>query len=106
MTMPVFFTGDTGPDLTATIREEADPTRIADLTEATVNCQIRRADDRRYTVNQPAAVVGAGTDGKVSYSWAPNDLSVPGIYQVQWEITFLGGKIQTTLPQPIEVRRQ
>jgi len=102
-----FVQGDTAPDITAVIHEEDDPTQVINLTETTgVRFQMRRQDDHRYTVNAAATVLDA-VNGKVSYSWGANDLAVPGTYLVQWEVTYLGGRVQTTSPQvTVTVRRQ
>lgn len=100
-----FVQGDTAPDITASLTSEdtGDP---IDLSDAEVRFQMRKADDRRYTVNAPADVID-GMAGKVGYSWGPNDLSVPGQYQVQWEVTYVDGKVETSdPPNTIEVRRQ
>ena len=101
-----FVQGDTAPDITTTIHEEDVPGNIVNLTDCTVRFQMRRPDDRRFTVNAAATVVNAAA-GTVRYSWGPNDLAVPGDYQIQWEVTYLGGRIQTTAPvEEITVRRQ
>ena len=104
-----FVQGDTAPDITAIIHEEDDLSSVIDLSPAYVSgvkFQMRRADDKRYQVNSAASVVD-GPAGRVSYSWSANDLAVPGTYVVQWEITYQGGRIQTTSPEvTITVRRQ
>jgi len=104
-----FVQGDTAPDITAIIHEEDDISSVIDLvnlTNASVRFQMRRSDDRRYQVNSGADILDA-VNGRVSYSWAANDLSVPGTYVVQWEVTYLGGRVQTTSPEvTITVRRQ
>jgi hypothetical protein len=102
-----FVQGDTAPDITAVIHEEDNPLSIIDLsTVLGVRFQMRRLNDNRYTVNAAGSVID-GPNGKVSYSWGANDLSVPGTYVVQWEITHLGGRIQTTVPEvTVTVRRQ
>ncbi len=104
-----FVQGDTAPDITAIIHEEDDPSSILDCSPAYVSgvkFQMRKADDHRYTVNAGGVVLD-GPAGKVSYSWGPNDLAVPGTYIVQWEITYQGGRVQTTSPEvTINVRRQ
>jgi len=104
-----FVQGDTAPDITAVIHEEDDIASVIDLSPAYVSgvrFQMRRADDRRYQVNAAGEVLD-GPAGKVSYSWGPNDLSVPGTYVVQWEVTYQGGRVQTTSPEvTVTVRRQ
>lgn len=98
--------GDTAPDIVAVIHEEDDASTPIDLTNATVVFQMRKADDRRYTVNA-TATVDDGPGGVVRYEWGDNDLAIHGEYQAQFEITFQDNKIQTTrVPFTIEVRRQ
>lgn len=100
-----FVQGDTRPNLLGTLTFPAtgDP---VDLTGASVAFQMRKGDDRRYTVNALATITDAA-NGKVRYDWGANDLSVHGEYQVQFEITFADATIQTTDPVvPLIVRRQ
>jgi len=102
--------GDTGPPYQARIPlldADDEPTgSYVDLTGASVNFQMRRADDKNYRVNQPASVVGDPTEGRVRYDWSTNDLAVPGEYEVQWEITLADTTIQTTKKETITVLRQ
>lgn len=102
----IFVQGDTSPSITTTLTEEetGDP---LDLSNATgVRFQMRKGDDRRYTVNGEAQILDP-VHGKCAYSWGANDLSVPGEYQFQWEVTYIGGRIQTTAPvETLVIRRQ
>ena len=108
--MTLYTTGDTGPDYQARIPlldNDREPTgSYADLTGASVNFQMRKADDKKYQVNQPGTIVGAATDGRVKYSWQTNDLGIAGEYEVQFEVTFAGGEIQTTEKETVTVKRQ
>lgn len=99
-----FVQGDTAPAITATIQHDADDSAV-NLAGCSVKFQMRKHDDRRFTVNALATVVSAPT-GAVSYAWGPNDLAVPGDYDVQWEVTFADLRIQTTAICPVTVRRQ
>lgn len=95
--------GDNEPSITATLTRAA---AAEDLTGATVKFQMRKADDKYYTVNAAATVVDAAA-GTVSYSWGASDLNVTGEYLVQWEVTFISGRVETTdPPNTITVRRQ
>lgn len=78
-----------------------------DLTDAvSVRFQMRRPNDRRYTIDAPAQFVQRA-EGKVRYEWAANDLAATGLFQAQWEITWPGNKTQTTHPlNLVEIRRQ
>src|SRR5512139_1065108 len=93
-----FVQGDTAPDITAVIHEEGDIASPVDLTNAAVRFQMRKSDDKRFTVNASATIDNA-LAGQVHHSWGANDLSVPGTYLVQWEVTYPGGRIQTTAPE-------
>lgn len=102
-----FVQGDTAPDISTQITSEDDPTQPVNLAQASgVRFQMRKANDRRYTVNAPATITNAA-QGRCAYSWGANDLSIPGEYQFQWEITYIGGRIQTTAPiETLTIRRQ
>jgi hypothetical protein len=99
--------GDTRPDVRATLTVTTTGLPL-DLTSATeVRFQMRQDNDRSYTVNAPATIVDPRAEGKVRYSWGPNDLRQHGTYLAQWEITWAEGEVQTTTPaNVIEVRRQ
>jgi 5-hydroxyisourate hydrolase-like protein (transthyretin family) len=99
-----FVQGDTAPAITAQIVKETDGTAV-NLSGAAVRFQMRKEDDRRFTVNAIATVVAA-TEGQVSYDWAANDLATPGEYQVQWEVTYADSRVQTTAVGTVTVRRQ
>jgi hypothetical protein len=102
----IFVQGDTAPAISAVLHEADDADAPIDLTGCDVMFQMRKPDDRRYTVNA-AAEIEDDEAGQVKYEWGPNDLSVPGEYQAQWEITFGDGRVQTTkTPITVEVRRQ
>jgi hypothetical protein len=106
MTDASFVTGDTRPDLTATLFNTVTG-NPQDLTDCTVAFQMRKADDKRYTVNAAADIDADPTTGKVVYSWGANDLAVPGDYIAQFEITFVDLRVQTTNPvNTVTVRRQ
>ena len=104
-----WVTGDTKPDIAARLpyldADGVETGSYADLTGASVRFQMRRPDDKRFTVNQPATIDDAA-NGLVSYVWAANDLSVPGEYQVQWEVTWVDSSKQTSRISTITVRRQ
>jgi len=102
----VFVQGDTAPDLGAVLHIQGDSTTPIDLTGASVRFQMRKNDDRAFTIDAAATVLDEGA-GEVEYQWAANDLSVAGDYYVQWEVTFVDLRVQTTAtPNLIRVRRQ
>jgi hypothetical protein len=101
-----FVQGNTAPSIQAALTYD-DGSGPVDLTSASVKFLMRRPEDRRFTVNAAANIVGNPTLGNVSYSWAPNDLNVAGQYETSWQVTFLGGRIQSNAaPNLISVRRQ
>ena len=95
--------GDTEPAITAVLNRSGTP---EPLDHASVKFQMRKADDKAYTVNATASIVDP-VAGTVKYVWGSSDLNVPGDYLVQWEVTYQSGRIETTdPPNPITVRRQ
>jgi hypothetical protein len=102
-----FVQGNTAPDIVAQLHDEITPTVPLNLTGCQgVKFQMRKPDDKLFTVNAAATVTNA-SQGLVSYSWAAKDLAVDGEYDAQWEVTFGDGKVQTVArPNRILVRRR
>ena len=106
MSEVTFVQGDTAPPVTGQILRTSTglPRDLSAVTE--VRFQMRKPDDRRYTVDEEATITDA-VDGRVEYSWGPKDLGVPGEYIAQWQLTHADGKVQTTTPvNTITIRRQ
>lgn len=100
-----FTQGDTSPPIDGALKK-SDGTAFPLTNVASVKFQMRKENDHRYAVNA-AAVVVSSSAGTVRYDWGANDLSVPGEYVTQWELTYTNGRIQTTNPpNTITVRRQ
>lgn len=105
MTDIVLVQGDTRPVINATLQIQGTTTPI-NLTNCSVKFQMRRSDDKQYTVNGACAIVDASS-GTVSYTLGANDLNTPGEYVVQFEVTYPDNRVQTTATLiPIKVRRQ
>ena len=101
----VFVQGDTAPDITSQLTHESTGLPL-DLTDASVRFQMRRPDDRRYTVNATATIVDVA-EGRVAYAWGANDLTTIGDYIIQWEVTYQSGRVQTTAAtEELIIRRQ
>lgn len=100
-----FVQGDDAPPVRGQIlKVDGTPFDLTGSTE--VRFQMRKPDDRHHSVDAVADVVDNVT-GKVRYEWAANDLSVPGDYIAQWQITLPDGRKQTTDPaNTLTVRRQ
>jgi hypothetical protein len=101
----IYVQGDTGPDPLYQLFdiETGDP---QPLTDCDVYFQMRKPDDRKYTVNALATIMDAA-EGKVRYPWGATDLDIAGIYQIQWEIHFPDNEVITTKElRYIEVRKQ
>ena len=96
--------GDHGLPITGQILKEDGTPRV--LTGATVKFQMRKPDDKKYTIDADA-IVTDNDEGRVSYELQDNDLSVPGDYISQWEVTYSDDAVQTTdPPNTVVVRRQ
>lgn len=106
MSVDAYFNqGDTGPDITAVIfpKDGSVDAPTALDTATGVRFLMWKDGDKTMTVNGEADIVDAAA-GSVSYTWNANDLAVSGVYNAAWRITF-PGKVQTTEPKTIEVRR-
>lgn len=104
--MGPFVQGDTAPSIVSTIHARGNAASVVDLTGCSVRFQMRKADDRRFTVNGVADIVDAEA-GSVQYDWGPNDLAVPGEYQIQWLVIYPDAREQTTAdPETVTVRRR
>lgn len=101
-----FVQWNTGPDIAAQLHKADDPATVVSLVGCTVRFQMRKPDDRRFTVDAPADITSESL-GLVSYSWGARDLATDGEYDAQWEVTFPDGKVQTqAVANRILVRRK
>ncbi len=103
MSEATWVQGDTEPPITSVLQRAG----VAEsLVGSTVKFQMRKSDDKQYTVNAAASILDENA-GTVKYLWGASDLNVPGEYEVQWEVTFASGRIETTdPPNIITIRRQ
>jgi hypothetical protein len=85
--------GDRKPSIQAQLKW-ADDT-IPDLTNCTVKFHMKKGSD--ILVNANATIVSPATGGIVQYDWATNDVTVSGVCQGEFEITWPDG-LQTTWP--------
>lgn len=94
---PLFVVGqtDTLPPITASLTDTNGT--VVNLTAATSVSFAMSNFLAGVTVRGTATVVNAAT-GSVSYSWKPGDLATPGVYCVEWAVTWTGGGT-TTYPQ-------
>lgn len=93
-------TGDTAPTLTVTCTTAGAPAALAG---ATAEMHVRRADGT--VINRPA-VVASAAEGVVTMEWEPGDLTVPGRYEVETQVTYTNGRVQTFGRSVFVVRRQ
>ncbi len=84
--------GDTLPVITATLTG-ADGNPI-DLTGASVKFNMRRRSTPVID-HGTCTIVGAATDGVVSYAWTAEDTANDGEYRAEFEITFGDNSILT-----------
>lgn len=84
--------GNTAPALVSTLYDGDTP---LNLTGATVRMKMRRVAGGPLTIDSPATIVGDPTLGTVSYQWVIADTSEVGDFEVEWEVTYVGGAKQT-----------
>jgi len=89
--------GDTLPSLRAYLSDphqgDTDEERVVDLTDATgVQLRMKRGGQ---VVLQAAMSIVVPELGSIQYDWQPGDTARPGKYQVEFVVTFAGGKERT-----------
>lgn len=65
----------------------------------------RRGMPRPKPIRGLATVVDVAT-GLVRYNWTAIDTEVPGLYDAEWQVTYLDGSVLTFPNQPSENRPQ
>lgn len=88
-----YKTGDTTPDLTGTVTDANGPVNIFTATSLRFISK-----NGINTVTGAAVKIDDGTvplRGKWKYVWAPTDLSIAGDWEVEIEVTWSAGKIET-----------
>jgi hypothetical protein len=88
----VIKSGSTAPFLVATLYDGDNP---LNLTGATVRMRMRERSGGPLVVDSPAVIVGSPLDGVVSYEWQASDTDDVGEFEVEWQVTYLNGEVQT-----------
>ena len=83
---------DTTPSLRADLKNGSGD--AIDLINATVRFHMRPIGSITVTIDT-AAVVISESGGTVQYNWVSGDTSVMGSYQVEFEVTYQDGTIET-----------
>ena len=73
------------PILTATLTEDGNALNLA----SAVSVEFRGRRPNGTTVFSGACTVTSAIDGEVSYAWGANDTAVPGIYIIEFVITWV-----------------
>jgi len=83
---------DTLPAIRAILKDSSGA--VVNLTNATVRFHMRNTSNSNIKVDSAATVVDAA-GGVVDYEWTSADTDVAGQYEIEFEVTFSGGGIQT-----------
>jgi hypothetical protein len=84
--------GDTSPDFVADLKHP-DKSAVT-LTGATVKFHMRSSRRGSTPIVGNASIVDP-LAGRVKYEWAASDTASTGDYEVEFEVTFADGKIET-----------
>ena len=93
--------GDTAPPLTGVCKSDGVPASLVGATA--VQLHIKRPNGNVLT--KPATVTD-GAGGAWSYSWTTGDLDQHGRWEVEVQVTFSTGEVQTFGPSPFQVKAQ
>jgi hypothetical protein len=94
MAIPEYKTGDTSPDITGTVSDANGPVNIFGATSIRFIAKAASGSPIAGT----AVKIDDGTvplRGKWKYVWGASDLAVAGSYEVEIEVTWSAGKIET-----------
>lgn len=83
--------GDTVPALEATLTDQDGP---INLTTATSVKLLAKSRTDATTISGTCSIVSAA-QGKISYTWVSGNTSAPGSYDMEFEITWGVGQIET-----------
>ena len=97
--MDGYTQGDTGPDLPLTLHS----TPETPLTGATAVVHVRRPGGTTLIKAGPD-VAFVAADRLAVVTWAAGDLNVPGVYEVEVQVTYSSGQIQTFAGATFSVR--
>jgi hypothetical protein len=102
----VLVVGDTGPIITGVIHKAGNADLHENLTDCSVNFQMRRVSDRALIVDREADI-DVAISGQVHYALESNDTAIPGEYVLEWQVTYPSGRKQTTATlHEITIRRR
>lgn len=89
--------GDTAPAYVVDLQEDVDTTPAAiDLTDATsVTFKMRLTGTTGAPAVTGAMTVTSAASGRVTYEWAAGDTDATGTYDVEFEILWSDGTIET-----------
>lgn len=88
--------GDTVPVVTDTLLDSTGA--AVNLTGATVKFHMTTWDRSAVVANAAATGPNGGAldaTGQVQYAWASGDVAAAGVYKAEWEVTFVGGKVES-----------
>jgi 5-hydroxyisourate hydrolase-like protein (transthyretin family) len=89
--------GDTAPAYVVDLQDDVDTTPVAiNLTSATsVTFKMRLADTSGVPAVDAVMDITTAASGRVTYEWAPGDTDETGTYDVEFEILWNDGTIET-----------
>ena len=95
MPAPTFYIkqNDTTPKLESFLQD--DKSRPVNLTGATVVFHLRLASDLSAKITSGSVTTESATKGHVSYDWSASDTDTSGIYQGEFQVTFVSGKVES-----------
>lgn len=100
MTDLILTVGDTAPDLTMICMSDDVP---ASLTGASVSVHVRKPDGTTFV---RVGATSPDEGGGVTLTWEVGDLTIQGIWQVEAEVLYSSGRVQTFGPARFAVHDQ
>ena len=95
-----YVQNDTYPPISGVLADENHVP--VDLTGCSVQFHMRNKESDELVVDS-AALIDVPTVGEVVYAWKDGDMSVPGLFRAEFEVTYADGGVETFPSTALEV---
>lgn len=84
---------DTSPELGAILKDASG--KPVNVTGSTVVLNMRLRSSGEIKVNRGPCDIVDGVAGSVKYPWQVGDTDTPGVYEAEYEVTYIAGGVET-----------
>lgn len=89
--------GNTLPSLSTVLLDGyGKPVNLTDAVSVTLSMKLA-GHPRTVVIDEQPAAFSPSPSGAVTYSWGANDTAVPGVYEIEWDVSW-GLGLKATFP--------